>query len=779
MVPEKLPVFLLTILLPIALWAQPKPTFSVSGTIKDKKSGETLTGASIGFAGHPGLGVVTNAYGFYSITIPAGHYSMVVSFSGYATDTIFLDLQQNTVINQLMVAANSAMQEVVVTAHKGNNILVTPPGVQHLNMNDIKDIPVLLGEKDVLKTIQLLPGIKSAGDGKSGFFVRGGSADQNLILLDEATVYNASHLLGFFSVFNSDAIKDVTLYKGGMPANFGGRLASVEDIKMKDGNNQKFGMNGGIGLIDSRLTLEGPVGKGKGSFMVSARRTYVDLFTQLASDSNIKGSKLYFYDINLKANYTLNQNNRIFLSGYFGKDELQIKQYSNDNGINWGNATATFRWNHVFNSRLFSNTSLIYSNYNYNALFLSNVNNIKVTSTITDYHFKEDLNYYLTPRSKFDFGVDITSHITQPGQAQASATSNFNSVTLQKKYAVESAAYLSHEWSPDPKWKFIYGLRLTLLSVMGPDSVYTYDTSGNTHTSKWYGSGNIVKTYINPEPRFSASYQLNENSSVKLSYDRNVQNIHLLNNSTSTSPTNVYLPTSNIVQPEISDQIAAGYYNTFHHRDYEFSTEMYYRAMQNQIDYKNGAELIGNNNVESQLLFGKGRAYGWENYVKKKTGRLTGWISYTLSRTERQIAGINNGSWYLASQDQTHNISIAGVYKFNKKWTFSSVWVYNTGNPVTWPSGKFPVDGVPVYYYASRNSYRLPAYHRLDLGATVITKKTARFESSLTFSVYNAYGRDNPYTILFRQDPNNPLKTQVQQTTLFKMVPSITYNFKF
>jgi hypothetical protein len=771
---------LFLVLIPLSLWAQPKHNFSVSGTIKDVKTGETLNGATISFAERPGVGIVTNAYGFYSMTLPEGKYAMIISFSGYVPDTVSLDLTQNRIFNRSMSATNAQMQEAVVTSsRKTTNILRTPPGVQHLSMDDIKDIPVLLGEKDVLKTIQLLPGIKSAGDGKSGFFVRGGGADQNLILLDEATVYNASHLLGFFSVFNSDAIKDVTLYKGGMPANFGGRLASVEDIKMKDGNDQHFGVSGGIGLIDSRLTVEGPIEKGKGSFIVSARRTYVDLFTQLASDTNTKGSKLYFYDVNLKANYTLNQNNRVFLSGYFGKDDLQIKQYSNDDGINWGNATATFRWNHVFNSKLFSNTSLIYSSYNYNALYLSNINNIKVTSDITDDHFKEDLNYYLSPQNKLDFGVDVTSHVTQPGQAQASASSKFNSVTLQKKYALESAAYVSHEWSPTSKLKFTYGLRLTMLSVMGPDSVFTYDAAGDTRTSKWYGDGRVVKTYVNPEPRFVVSYQLNENSSVKLSYDRNVQNIHLLNNSTSTSPTNVYLPTSNIVQPEIADQVAAGYYKTFNHRKYEFSTELYYKTMQNQIDYKNGAELIGNNNIESQLLFGKGRAYGWENYLKKKTGRLTGWISYTLSKTERQITGINNGSWYPASQDQTHNIAVVGVYKYNKKWTLSGAWVYNTGNPVTWPSGKFPVDGVPVYDYTSRNGYRLPAYHRLDLGATVITKKTAKFESSLTFSLYNAYGRSNPYTILFRQDPNNALKTQVQQTTLFKMVPSITYNFKF
>ena len=778
---QKKSFFLLFILfLPLALFAQSKHNFSVSGTVKDKTTGETLTGATIGFLEHPGLGVVTNSYGFYSITIPEGKYSMVISYSGYAVDTVVLDLKENTVLNRMMSSSNNQLQQVVVTSNrKSTNILKTPPGVQHLSMEDIKDIPVLLGEKDVLKTMQLLPGIKSAGDGKSGFFVRGGGADQNLLLLDEAPVYNASHLLGFFSVFNSDAIKDITVYKGGMPANYGGRLASVEDIKMKDGNDQQFHASGGLGLIASRLNLEGPIVKDKGSFMISARRTYADLFTKLASDTNTKKTKLYFYDINLKANYKLNEDNRVFLSGYFGKDVMQIKSFSSDNGLNWDNATATLRWNHIFNRKLFSNTSLIYSKYNYNALILNNTNNVNVTSSINDYQFKQDLNYYVNPRNKLDIGFDLAYHITQPGQAVASASSNFNNVVLQKKYALESAIYASHEWTVTPKLKITYGMRLTALTVLGADSVFTYDKGGNILTRTWYASGKVVKTYLNPEPRFAASYQLDDISSIKMSYDRTVQNIHLLNNSTSSSPTNVYLPTSNIVQPEIADQVSAGYYRNFHNRQYEFSSEIYYKWMQNQIDYKDGANLIGNNNVEADLLFGKGRGYGWENYIKKKTGRLTGWISYTLSRTERQIAGINNGNWYSATQDQTHNISIVGIYKASKKWTLSGTWAYNTGNAVTWPSAKFPVDGAPVYYYSSRNGNRLPAYHRLDLGATLLAKKTARWESSWNFSIYNAYGQSNPYSISFQKDPNNPMKTQVQQTTLFKMVPSVTYNFKF
>ena len=766
------------ILSPLIVCCQQKQKFVISGTVRDAKTGETLTGATIGFISPAGPGIVTNSYGYYSITMPESDYKVVISYSGYLTDTINVQLHANTVLNRTLSAASRQLEEVVVSGKRNSNqnILRAPVGVQRLNMEDIKNIPVLFGEKDVLKTIQLLPGIKSAGDGRSGFYVRGGGADQNLILLDEATVYNASHLLGFFSIFNSDAIKDIAVYKGGMPASYGGRLASVEDIKMKDGNNQHLGVSGGIGLIASRLNVEGPIDKGKGSFIVSARRTYADAFTGLASDTNVKGSKLYFYDINLKGNYKLGTKNRIFLSGYFGKDFLHLK---NADGIDWANTTGTFRWNHIFNEKLFSNTSFIYSNYNYNTEFVNGASGIRVSSAITDYHVKEDINYYLNPRSKFDFGFDLSYHITQPGQAVTTAASKYNNVTLQKKYSLESALYASHEWTVSPKLKLNYGIRLTALSILGPGDVFTYDDAGLPVTDTRYGSGKFIKTYINPEPRIAASYQLNEKTSVKFALDRNVQNIHLLNNSTAASPTNVYLPTSNIVQPEVADQISAGYYGNFPERGYEFSTEVYYKTMQKQVDYKNGAELIGNNNVESELLFGKGRGWGWENYIKKKSGRLTGWISYTYSRTERQIAGINSGKWYPSAQDQTHSLSIVGIYQASRKWNLSATWVYNTGNAVTFPSGKYGVDGVPVYYYSGRNADRLPAYHRLDLGATVITRKTARTERSWTFSLYNAYGHDNPFIISFQKDPVNPIKTRVQQTTLFKMVPSVTYNFKF
>jgi len=771
-------IILLLLLWPGLLPAQSKKTFTISGTIKDKASGETLPAAAVTFLELPGKGATSNSYGFYSITIPAGSYTMITSYTGYATDTLKVLVTKNIIINSNLRSGSGQLQEVKIKSSSGrsNNILTTPAGVQRLNIKDLNNVPVLLGEKDVLKTIQLLPGIVSAGDGNAGFFVRGGAADQNLILLDEATVYNPSHVLGFFSVFNSDAIKDISIYKGGMPANYGGRLSSVEDVQMNDGNNQKFGATGGIGLIASRLTVDGPLFDNKGSFIVSARRSYADLFTGLASDTTTKHSKIYFYDVNLKANYQLDSINRIFLSGYFGKD---VMSFRNSYGLDYGNSTGTLRWNHIFSSKLFSNTSLIYSNYTYDVNFDSSLNNIKVSSAITDYHFKQDFNYYLNATNKISFGLESTYHVTQPGTALATASSSYNDVFLEKKYALESALYLSDEWNASDKLKITYGFRLSDLTVLGPGNFYTYNKNGNKTDSTYYQSGKIVKSYITPEPRFAASYQLNTTSSFKLSYDRNAQNIHLLNNSAYLSVTNVYLPSSNNIKPEIADQVALGYYHTFHDNGFEFSSEIYYKNLQNQIDYKNGANLVGNADIEADLLYGSGRAYGWETYIKKKSGRFTGWLSYTLSKTELKIPGINDDQYYPATQDQTNHISLVGMYQASKKWTFSADFVYNTGDAVTWPSGKFSVDGAPVYYYGARNSNRLPAYNRLDIGATLLAKKTAKYESSWNFSVYNVYGQSNPYDIIFQTDPNNANKTQVLQTTLFKMVPSVTYNFKF
>ncbi len=756
---KKLTLSATVLLLPLLLIAQTRHT--ISGTIRDSASGETLIGASILLLERTHSAALSNAYGFYSLSAPSGNYRLVVSFTGYQNDTLPVTLDHDLTLSIQLAPGAPQLQEVVVTGNR-NTSNVTKPlmGVQKLSVSEIKDIPVLFGEKDILKTIQLLPGVQSAGDGSSGFYVRGGSVDQNLILLDEATVYNPSHLLGFFSTFNSDAIKDVTLYKGAIPAEFGGRLASVLDVRMNDGSDKDYHASQ----------------KDNGSFIVSARRTYADLFLKLSKDTNTKHSSLYFYDINAKANYKLGAKDHLYLSGYFGKDNLGL---GNTFGLDYGNSTGTLRWNHIFNSRLFSNASLIYSKYNYDITINSGNNNIAITSFIKDLHFKEDLQYYANAGNKIDFGVDVIHHTTSPGVITSTVKSSFNDLNLQSKYALESAAYFSHDLSVGNRVNINYGLRAGLFTVLGPGNFYTYDSAGNTLDTTTYRSGQTVKNYFNLEPRFSMSVKLTDISSIKLAYTRTTQNLHLLSNSTSSNPTDVWIPSSNNVKPEIADQVSVGYYRNFDNNSYEFSTEVYYRDMQNQIDYKNGAQLVANLNVESQLIFGKGRSYGAEFFLKKKVGQFNGWISYTLSRTERQFAGINNNSWYPANQDRTHNLSIVGIYKINDKWTLSGDFVYYTGNAVTWPTGKYDVNGQAVWLYSQRNANRMPSYNRLDIGATLQGKKTKKFDSNWNFSIYNLYGRENPYSIIFQQDPGNAAKTQAVQWALFRWVPSITYNFKF
>jgi len=767
----------LTAALLLTLTGTAQTRYSVNGIVRDKASGEVLIGASISIQEIPRSGILSNAYGFYSISAPAGQYHLLISFSGYQTDTVDLPLTKNLEVPVELVTTGNQLDAVVVSATKKNENVTRPlMGVQKLTTSEIKNVPVLFGEKDVLKTIQLLPGIQFAGDGNSGFFVRGGGADQNLILLDEATVYNPSHLLGFFSTFNSDAIKDITVYKGGMPAEYGGRLSSVVDIKMNDGNNKDYHFGGGIGLISTRLNAEGPIVKDRGSFSISGRRTYADLFLKLSPDSSVSNNSLYFYDLNAKANYKLSERDRVYLSGYFGRDYLS---FGNTFGIDYGNATGTARWNHVFSSRLFSNTSLIYSKYSYKIRINSNNNNIGLTSNIKDWDLKEDLQYYIDAGNKVNFGFSAIHHAIAPGILSASATSSFNSLNLQSKYSLENAAYISHEWSPTDRVHLDYGLRVSSFLALGPGAFYTYDANGNTKDSTYYSSGRVAKSYTNPEPRASLSLQLSEASSIKLAYNRNTQVLHLLSNSTSANPTDLWIPSSNNVKPGVADQGSIGFYKNAAGNRYEFSVEAYYKSLENQIDYKNGAQLIANTNVESQLLFGKGRAYGLELFVKKKVGRLTGWISYTLSRTELKIDGINQDEWYPAKQDRTHDIAIVGIYQASPKWTLSATWVYYTGNAVTFPSGKYQVDNQTAFYYTERNGYRMPAYHRMDVAATLQGKKRKKFESSWTFSIYNLYGRENAYSIVFQNDPDDPTKTQALQYALFRFVPAVTYNFKF
>ncbi|TXK51575.1 TonB-dependent receptor [Pontibacter qinzhouensis] len=751
--------------------------YTISGTIKNKASGETLIGATVRVAELPGTGAATNEFGNFSITLPAASYTLLIDYVGFQQQQQQVNLDKSLRLTIGLESQSRQLSEVVVTSTRADQNVRSPQaGVEKLDMQEINLLPVLMGERDVLKTVQLLPGIKSAGEGNAGFYVRGGGADQNLILLDDAPVYNASHLLGFFSTFNSDAIKDVTVYKGGMPAEYGGRLSSVLDIKMNDGNNQDYKVSGGIGLISARLNVEGPIQKDKSSFLISGRRTYADTFLKLSGDDNFRNSSLYFYDLNAKLSYTLSEKDRLFVSGYFGRDKLGFRDQF---GIDWGNATGTVRWSHLISDRLFSNTSFIFSDYSYKIGINTNNNNFEITSRIQDLNLKQEFDFFPNPQNAIKFGINAIYHKVVPGEISVTGESNINPSALQERYSLENAAYITNTWTANERLSLIYGLRVTSFSIFGKGDFYTLNQNREVTGFTSYGSGEIVKTYFNLEPRLSGAYQLNETSSLKASYARTSQYLHLLSNSTTTNPTDRWVPSSNNIKPGLADQVSLGYFRNFSDNLYEFGVEGYYKHMQNQIDYKDGANITNSDIVETELLFGKGRAYGVEFFLKKKYGRFNGWIGYTLSRSERLIEGINNNNWYAARQDRTHDISIVGIYQLSEKWTLSGNWVYNTGNAVTFPSGKYRVDDQVVFYYTERNGYRMPDYHRMDIGATKTLKDTEKYSSELVFSIYNVYGRENAFLINFRENEVDPSRTEAYQIALFKMVPSISYNFRF
>lgn len=758
----------------ITAYAQDRKT--ISGTVRDGKNGELVIGATIKVEEDPSINITANEYGFYSLSLPQGNYTIAVAYGGYENyrQTVLLD--QNVKLDLILTEQKekvSQIEEVVISAvKKDKNLTSAQMGTETLSIKSIEKLPVLFGEKDVLKTIQLLPGIKSNGEGSSGFSVRGGATDQNLILLDEAPVYNASHLLGFFSTFNSDALKDASIIKGNSPAQYGGRLSSVMDVKMKDGNNKDYNVNGGIGLISSRLSVEGPIQKEKSSFIVSGRRTYADVFLKATDD--FKDSKLYFYDLNLKANYQINENNRLYISGYFGRDVLGL---GNTFSTDWGNTTATLRWNSIINSKLFSNTSFIYSNYDYKVSLTSNDNTFGLDSQIQDWNLKQDFSWFAGNKHSVRFGLQSIYHTITPSSASGTSMSSF---PRNSRYSWENALYINDDFKATEKLTLNYGLRLSMFSVLGGDTFNTYD-NGVLTDSEFLEKGKFGKTYVNLEPRITANYRINEVSSIKGGYARNTQNLHLLSNSSSGNPTDQWIGSSYSVKPEIADQISAGYSRNFNNNNYEINAEVYYKSMQNQIDFKNGAEITFDAaaDVEGELLFGKGRAYGLEIIAKKKSGKLTGWISYTLSKTERKINGINDNDWYNARQDKTHDLSVVATYELNQKWSFSGLFLYSTGNAVTFPTGKYELQGQTIFQYSKRNADRMPAYHRMDLSATYEPNKNKRWKSSWSFGIYNVYGRENAYTIAFEDNPNNPGTTRAMQTSLFKFVPNITYNFKF
>jgi hypothetical protein len=747
----------------------------LSGNIVDASTGENMSGAILTVK-NTAYSALANSYGFFSLTIPEGDYTVNVHFMGYQDQSFTVNLQSSRILNIKMEPVSYNLQKVEVYGKRTDqNITSMDMGSLKISPRQIENVPVFFGERDLVKTFQLMPGVKAAGEGNTGFYVRGGGIDQNLILLDEAPVYNASHLLGFFSVFNSDAIQEAGLLKGSIPAEYGGRASSVLDIRMKEGNKQDFQTTGNVGLISSDLSVEGPIKKEESSFIVSARRTYADLFMNFAPDKDIRSARLYFYDVNMKVNFKLSETSRIYFSGYFGRDKFKMQ---NQFGFDWGSKTSTVRLNHLFSEKLFSNSSLMFSDYSYQ-IDISGNNEVLLGSQIRDFNLKQDFTFYISPGNTLKFGADLITHKIVPGEIQAEPGSLYRSLAVRPRRAIESALYLAENQAITGRFKLYYGLRLALFSNVGPGDFYRFDASGNLVQTNSYNHFRFVKTQGGLEPRLAANYQIGRRDAIKASYNRIHQFINLLSNSTSSTPTDVWLPASDYVKPQIADQWSAGYFRNTLDNKYEASIEVYYKNLQNQIEYKNGADLIFNSTVEAELVFGRGWAYGSELLVRKNYGKLTGWIGYTWSKTMRQFDQINDGKPFPARQDRRHDVSMVTMYDLSSKIKLSVSWVYSTGNAVTFPSGKYVVDERTVGYYTQRNACRMPDYHRLDLGLTWIRKQTANYESSWNFSIYNAYGRENAYFISFRQNKDNPDWIDAVQVSLFKFIPSVSYRFRF
>jgi hypothetical protein len=783
--------FLLIIAITTISYSQEKVT--LSGKVSDAKNNETLIGVSVVIPILK-IGTFTNEYGFYSLTIPKGTYEIEISSIGYETQTITINLDENTKQNISLSESTQQLDEIVITDNPyKTNIRKPEMSVNKIAISTIKQMPVVLGEVDILKSITTLPGVTNAGEGQSGFNVRGGAADQNLILLDEATVYNSSHLFGFFSVFNADAIKDLKLYKGGIPARFGGRAASVLDIYQKEGNSNNFNLSGGIGLISSRIMAEGPIVKEKGSFLVAGRSSYAHLFLKLSNNDN----SAYFYDLNTKLSYKLSENNNLYLSGYFGRDVFSL----NNSFVNtYGNTVVNLRWNHLFNDKLFSNLSLIYSDYYY-GLTLDFVG-FNWDSGIKNYNLKYDFKHYVNNKTKLFYGVNAIYYDFNPGKIEpTNSSSGINPDQLDKKYAFEPAVYLDFEQQLSDKLSINYGVRYSLFYRLGNQEINTYANNQavvfNTEQQIYekatpigtinYGKNETIADFNNLEPRFSVAYLLDDNQSIKMSYNRMTQYLHLISNTQSPTPLDVWAPSDNYLKPQILDQLAIGYFKELNNGKYTLEVESFYKKIKNRLDYIDGADLIANNAIEQVVLNGKARAYGLEILFRKNEGKLNGWISYTLSRSEQQTpgrnsseSGINNGEWYKTGWDKLHNLSITGMYKLNEKWSFSSIFSLQSGQPVTYPNGQYEYQGITIPSYGLRNENRLPTYHRLDVSATLnpTKNKNRNWQGEWVFGIYNLYSRKNAASISFRQNQDSG-NNEAIRLSIFGIVPSVTYNFKF
>jgi len=762
--------------------------FTVNGYVRDSASGETVISATVSI-NNLSRAVATNQYGFYSITLDSGSYELTVSHVSFQSKQYNISLSEDQSLDFLLLPKSAAISEVVVySKRKDANVRNAQMGRVDLSIEQIKNIPAFLGEVDILKTLQLLPGVRNAGEGNSGFYVRGGGPDQNLIMLDDAVVYNTGHLFGFFSIFNSDAIKNTSLIKGGMPAQYGGRLSSVLDIAMKDGNNQKMEGEGGIGLIASRFSLQGPIKKDKASYMISARRTYIDAIVKpfIKKSSSFYGSGYYFYDLNAKVNYRFSNKDRLYLSGYFGRDVFDFNnaKRSFKSNIPWGNSTATLRWNHIFGPKLFSNTTLVYNDYKFKFAAAQDDFEVALSSGIRDGSMKVDFDYYPIPFHKVKFGGLVTYHKFIPNVVSGRQDSIvFTPSNESLKYALEKALYVQDDWDINDKLKINYGLRWSSFTHTGPYVKYVRDADRNKLDSTVYEDFDNIKTYNGLEPRLTLRYTLNATSSLKTSVSRNFQFIHLVSNASSTLPTDLWVPSTLRVTPQISWQYAAGMFKNFKNNEYETSMEVYYKNMQNQIEYKEGY-TPGLSDPEEEFAFGKGWSYGSEFFVNKVQGKLTGWVGYTLSWTWRKFADLNAGEKFPAKYDRRHDLSVVATYAHTPRWRFGTVFVYGTGNATSLPERFYLVEGVLTQEYSRINQYRLPSYHRLDISATYTPKPKPgkKLSSNWVFSIYNLYSRKNPYFIYYDQTGsayNGSLKVEALQVSLFPILPSVTWNFKF
>lgn len=775
----------------ISLQAQQK--FTLSGTITDSENNETLYGVNV-IIKELNIGGVSNEYGFYSIEVPAGTHKVQISYLGYATQEETITFQSSIRKNFFLVESSQMLEEVILTEEVRRIDIRKPEmSVNKLSTKEIKELPVVLGEADVIRSILTLPGVTNAGEGQSGFNVRGGGADQNLILLDEATIYNSSHLFGFFSVFNPDAIKDLKLYKGGIPARFGGRLSSVLDIYQKEGNSKEFHVNGGIGLISSRIMAEGPIAKDKASFLVAGRSSYAHLFLKLADNPN----SAYFYDLNTKLSYRINENNNLYLSGYFGRDVFNI----NNLFVNtYGNSVFNVRWNQLISDKLFSNLSLIYSDYYY-GLEIDFVGFIW-DSGIKNFNLKYDFKHYLSEKTKLTYGVNAIYHDFNPGTIRPnSSDSAINPETLDPKFAFEPSIYFDIEQQISDRLSFNAGLRYSQFYRLGQQEVNVYENNqavvfnetfqiyekADPIGSVYYGRNKTVASFDNFEPRFGIAYVLNESTSIKASYQRMAQYLHLITNTQSPTPLDVWAPSDNFLKPQTSNQVALGYFKNLKDNDYSLEVETFYKTIDNRLDYIDGADLIANRAIEQVVLNGEARAYGLEVLFRKNVGKFNGYLAYTLSRSEQRTpgrtaveTGINNGNWYKTGYDKTHDVSVVGNYTISDKWRLGATFALQTGQPVTFPNGQYEYMGISVPNYSGRNEQNLPTYHHLDVSATLTPKSNEgkKWFGEWVFGIYNLYNRRNAASISFRQNAETASNEAVR-LSIFGIIPSVTYNFKF